>query len=176
MDPQDVADRTQQMLGLFGIDDAADRRLDTLSKGMRQKVVISAALLHSPEVLLLDEPLSGLDANAAMVVKDIVRGLADRGKAVLYCSHMLDVVERLCERVIILNRGEILADGPTAELVASARQGTLETVFHWLTSGEDHEQRARALLDVVQQEPAQDAEQPVLLDGPDDDQPPRRRK
>ncbi|MHC4404290.1 MAG: ABC transporter ATP-binding protein [Planctomycetota bacterium] len=164
MEPDEIAARAEQMLDLFQIAQTADRRLDTLSKGMRQKVVVSAALLHDPEVVLLDEPLSGLDANAAVLVKDIVRGLAERGKAVLYCSHMLDVVERLCERVIILNRGRIIADGPTEELVSRAGRHTLEKLFHTLTGAENHEATARALLDAVHQGPSGDSEEPIPLD------------
>ena len=146
MEPEAVAERSAQMLELFQIRDAADRRLDTLSKGMRQKVVISAALLHDPEVVLFDEPLSGLDANAAWMIKDIVRGLADRGKTILYCSHILDVVERLCERVIILDRGEIVADGMTTELLSSSKRATLETLFRSLTATEDHQELVGAFL------------------------------
>jgi ABC-2 type transport system ATP-binding protein len=146
MEPQHTAERIQQLLQLFGIAEAANRRLDTLSKGMRQKVVLSAALLHDPDVIVFDEPLSGLDANAAHTVKDIVRGLADRGKTVLYCSHMLDIVERLCERVIILDRGMIVADGPTSELLSSGQNNSLETVFRALTSTEEQRELARAFL------------------------------
>jgi ABC-2 type transport system ATP-binding protein len=146
MEPDEVAERSARMLELFELKDAADRRLDTLSKGMRQKVVISAALLHDPEVILLDEPLSGLDANAALLIKEIVRGLAERGKTVLYCSHILDVVERLCERVIILDKGEIVADGMTAELLSSSHRGTLETLFRTLTATEDNRESVAAFL------------------------------
>ena len=157
MSPREVAERSKRMLSLLKIDGVADRRLDTLSKGMRQKVVISAALLHDPDVVLFDEPLSGLDANAAVMIKDIVRGLAERGKAILYCSHMLDVVERLCERVIILNQGEILADGATAELIGSGKRGTLETVFRSLTTAEDHAELAGAFLDAIDQKQVSEA-------------------
>lgn len=146
MEPAEVAERTARMLELFQIKDAADRRLDTLSKGMRQKVVISAALLHDPEIVLFDEPLSGLDANAAWMIKDIVRGLADRGKTVLYCSHILDVVERLCERVIILDRGRVVADGMTSELLSSSKRATLETLFRSLTASEDQQELVGAFL------------------------------
>jgi ABC-2 type transport system ATP-binding protein len=95
---------------------------------------------------LFDEPLSGLDANAALLIKEIVRGLADRGKTVLYCSHILDVVERLCERVIILDRGEIVADGMTAELLSSSKRATLETLFRSLTATDDHKELVGAFL------------------------------
>jgi ABC-2 type transport system ATP-binding protein len=143
---EDVAERSARMLEMFQIRDVSDRRLDTLSKGMRQKVVIAAALLHDPEVVLFDEPLSGLDANAALMIKDIVRGLADRGKTVLYCSHILDVVERLCERVIILDKGQIVADGMTSELLSTSKRSTLETLFRSLTVSEDHQELVGAFL------------------------------
>lgn len=163
METEEVAERSARMLELFQLKDAADRRLDTLSKGMRQKVVISAALLHDPEVVLFDEPLSGLDANAALLIKDIVRGLAERGKTVLYCSHILDVVERLCERVIILDRGAIVADGMTTELLSSSKRGTLETLFRSLTATEDNQELVGAFLGSLGTERGQQA--PVLPQG-----------
>jgi ABC-2 type transport system ATP-binding protein len=149
MDPADVDQRSRRTLELFGIKDSAQSRIDTLSKGMRQKVVITAALIHDPEVLLFDEPLSGLDANAARVVKDVVRGLADRGKTVLYCSHVLDVVERLCDRVIILDQGRIVADGTPAQLKDAAQRETLESVFRSLTSSENQDEIASDLVEAV---------------------------
>ena len=157
MEDEEIAERSKQMLELFQLKDAADRRLDTLSKGMRQKVVISAALIHDPEIVLFDEPLSGLDANAAWLIKDIVRGLADRGKTILYCSHILDVVERLCERVIILDRGRIVADGMTAELLSSSKRATLETLFRSLTTSEDNQELVGAFLASFNAERAQEA-------------------
>jgi ABC-2 type transport system ATP-binding protein len=149
MEPAEIDERGRKMLQLFAIADSANKRIDTLSKGMRQKVVISAALLHDPDVLLFDEPLSGLDANAARTIKDLVRGLADRGKTVLYCSHMLDIVERLCDRVIILDKGQMVADGSPRELMSSTHRETLETVFRSLTSHEDQAEIAEALVNAV---------------------------
>ena len=154
MDPADVDQRSRRTLELFGIKDSAQSRIDTLSKGMRQKVVITAALIHDPEVLLFDEPLSGLDVNAARVVKDVVRGLADRGKTVLYCSHVLDVVERLCDRVIILDHGRIVADGTPAQLKDAAQRETLESVFRSLTSSENQDEIASDLVEAVSGTPA----------------------
>ena len=152
LEPDRIAERTHTLLKTFKIADAENQRLDTLSKGMRQKVVIAAAVLHDPEVVLFDEPLSGLDANAARSVKDLVRGLADRGKTVLYCSHLLDIVERLCDRIIILDQGRIVADGPTAELVGAGGRGSLEGLFRDLTGGEDTRQLAEAMLDSIQKD------------------------
>lgn len=134
MDPDQVDATGRRMLELFGLDPAAaGRRLAALSKGQRQRVALTAAVLHDPAVVILDEPLSGLDANAALAVKDLVRGLADRGRTVLYCSHFLDIVERLCDHVLILDRGVLVAQGPPAELIAARGKGTLEQVFRELT-------------------------------------------
>lgn len=149
MEPQQIDERMRRFLELFGISKAANQRIDTLSKGMRQKVVISAALIHDPEILLLDEPLSGLDANAVRTIKDIVRQLADRGKTVFYCSHMLDVVERLCDRVIILNEGSVIADGTPQELMQSSRRESLENVFRSLTTSEDQAEIAAAFVEAL---------------------------
>jgi ABC-2 type transport system ATP-binding protein len=101
---------------------------------MKQKVAITASLLHDPPVVLFDEPLNGLDANAAFVVKEILRNMAKEGKAVLFCSHVMEVVERLCDRVIIIDHGQILADGRIGELTSNA---SLEDTFRTLTSSKD---------------------------------------
>jgi len=149
MPPELLAVRSKQMLEFFDIEKVADHRIDTLSKGMRQKVIITAALLHDPDVILLDEPLAGLDANAARMIKDILKGLADRGKTILFCSHMLDVVERLCDRVIILDEGSIVADGNPKDLMTSEKTDTLEKVFIKLTGMGDYSELAQALIETV---------------------------
>ena len=112
------------------------RRLDGYSKGMRQKVLLSAALLHNPDVLMLDEPLSGLDVNAGLMVRDLIAALAAEGKTVLYSSHVLDVVERVCDRALIIHEGRLIADGSLESLKASTRKGRLEDVFRQLTDAE----------------------------------------
>ena len=108
-------------------------RLDSYSKGMRQKILIGAALLHNPEIILLDEPLSGLDVNAAILIKDLLAALAADGKTILYSSHVLDVVERICDRVLIIHQGALIADGSAESLKASTHEETLEDVFRNLT-------------------------------------------
>lgn len=131
---RDLRFRIGKFLQLFQMGAEASQRMAGYSKGMKQKVAIAAALLHDPPVVLLDEPLNGLDANAAFVVKEILRSLAREGKAVLFCSHVLEVVERLCDRVVILDRGQIAADGPMERIKATAG---LEDFFRRLTSSED---------------------------------------
>jgi len=130
-------------------DTLADKPLSAYSKGMRQKVVITSALLHNPKVVFLDEPLNGLDANAALSLKTLITSLAREGKTIIYCSHILDVVERMCERVVIIHEGRIVADGTVAELRERAGVPTLEAAFNKLTATENllarAEEFARAL-------------------------------
>ena len=130
-------DRLQKRIAgiLETFDLSTDRvsRLDTYSKGMRQKILIAAALLHNPDLILLDEPLSGLDVNAAIMVKDLIAALAADGKTILYASHVLDVVEKVCDRVLIIDNGSLIADGTPEGLKASTKQSTLEDVFRKLT-------------------------------------------
>ena len=129
--------RSNELLELFGLEADKHQRMREYSKGMRQKVLIASALLHRPEVLFLDEPLDGLDANAALVVKEVLKQLAAQGRTILFCSHILDVVERMCTRIVIINEGRQIADG-TAEQIRD-RTGTrsLEEAFSQLTGVRD---------------------------------------
>jgi ABC-2 type transport system ATP-binding protein len=127
--------RTDELLELFGLVPHRRQRMFEFSKGMKQKVVLAAALLHQPEVLFLDEPLDGLDANVALVVKELLRRLAAQGRTVLFCSHILDVVERTCTRIVIVDRGHKVAEGTAAELIARTGTATLEHAFNRLTGG-----------------------------------------
>ncbi len=135
----EVDARVEQTLESFELTKLADRRIDTLSKGQRQKAVLATAVLHDPDVLLLDEPLNGLDVAGARHLRELVEGWARAGKTVLYCSHILDVVERVCSEVIILAAGEVVAHASTAELVARSEDETLESVFHSLVRSRDVE-------------------------------------
>jgi ABC-2 type transport system ATP-binding protein len=116
------------------------------SKGMKQKVVIAAALVHDPQVLFLDEPLNGLDANATLTVKEVLRGLAERGRTVVYSSHLMDVVERVTHRVVILDRGAVVADGPPEALRARTGDASLEELFSRLTGGDAAQVHSRGIL------------------------------
>jgi ABC-2 type transport system ATP-binding protein len=104
---------------------------------MKQKVVLAAALIHRPRVLILDEPLDGLDANTARVVKELLRTLAAQGCAVLFCSHILEVVERVCTRIVVINKGQQIAAGTPAEIAASTGTATLDDAFAKLTGVRD---------------------------------------
>lgn len=125
--------RIGSILETFGLSSDRVSRLDAYSKGMRQKILIAAALLHDPELILLDEPLSGLDVNAAIMIKDLLAALAASGKTIVYSSHVLDVVEKICDRVLIIDKGRLIADSSADKLKASTGQATLEDVFRALT-------------------------------------------
>lgn len=136
--------RIKQFIAFFDLsyETLTDKLLGAYSKGMRRKVVITAALLHNPAVVFFDEPLDGLDANAAVGFKALIQTLAREGKTIVYSSHILDVVERVCDRVVIIDKGKLLLDGRPDELVASHNAGTLEKLFTQLTGGSELEQRA----------------------------------
>jgi len=143
--PQEAAfARIKQFIAFFDLsfETLTDKLLGAYSKGMRRKVVITAALLHNPPVVFFDEPLDGLDANAAVGFKALIQTLAREGKTVVYSSHILDVVERVCSRVIIIDKGKLVLDGKPDELVAASGAGTLEKLFTQLTGGAEMEQRA----------------------------------
>ncbi len=129
--------RAQELLQLFGLAEQRHQRIAQYSKGMRQKVLIAAALLHTPEVLFLDEPLTGLDANSAAIVKELLRSLAAQGKTIFFCSHILEVVERICSRIIIIDKGRTVIEGTAADICAKTGTPTLEQAFMQLTGVRD---------------------------------------
>ena len=138
-----------EFLRLFGMEDVMHQRLSSYSKGMKQKVLISSALIHNPDLIFLDEPLSGLDANSVLIFKELVRHLAEQGKTIFYCSHVLDVVERLCKRVIIIEKGEIVADAQIEQLKEVTARKSLEEVFQKLTDTSEVSDIARAFGSVI---------------------------
>jgi ABC-2 type transport system ATP-binding protein len=141
-----VKRRAAEFLEVFELSERLGARIQTLSKGMRQKVLLTSALLSDPEVVFLDEPLSGLDVNATILVKELIRALARGGKTVFYCSHVMDVVERVCDRIVILDGGRIAAQGSFDELQAARGGGSLEEIFARLTSAGGQEERAQKLI------------------------------
>jgi len=142
--------RRQELLELFGLRDAQHQRLSEFSKGMRQKVLIAAALMHGPEVLFLDEPLDGLDANAAAVMKELLKKLASQGRTILFCSHILEVVERICTRIVVINGGRQVADGTADEICRATGTATLEEAFSRLTGVRDVGQVASDFLSALE--------------------------
>ena len=143
-----LAAKIDGFLSLFGLTVAADQSIASYSKGMRQKIVISAALMHDPSVVLFDEPETGLDVTTTMMLRHLVRLLAERGKAILYSSHILEVVERVCDKVIVLHKGDVVADDSIERLRTLLSRTSLEGVFSELVIREDPAQLARDLVDV----------------------------
>lgn len=141
-----LAHRTTALLRFWGLGATADQAMTAYSKGMKQKVLLAAALVHDPPVLLLDEPLTGLDAHAVLQVRALLTALAAAGKTVLYSSHLLDAVEKVADRVIVIRDGRILQSGSPAEIMAAAGEDTLEDAFSRLTSDGDAEAEAARLM------------------------------
>jgi ABC-2 type transport system ATP-binding protein len=124
--------------------------ISSYSKGMRQKVLVAAALLHDPKLLIFDEPLSGLDVASGRLFKDLLEMLAAQGKAVLYISHVLETVEQVCNRVIVIAGGKVLADAPPSELTALMSLPNLESVFAQLVQQQDTRAAAEKIVEVMQ--------------------------
>ena len=136
-----IEERSRKMLDSFGLLNNIDQRMDSFSKGMRQKVLITSGLLHNPSIVIMDEPLSGLDANAVIRLKELLQALKQEGKTIFYCSHMMDVVEKVSDRIVLINNGSIIADGTIEELRQNSAD-SLEQIFSRLTSGGDQVQKA----------------------------------
>jgi ABC-2 type transport system ATP-binding protein len=141
--------KANRLLTLLGLESWRHSPISLYSKGMKQRVLIAAALLHDPKLLIFDEPLSGLDVISARLFKDLLQQLAEQGKAVLYISHVLEVVESVCHRVIVIAKGKILADAPPAMLKTSLALANLESVFAQLIQQQDTQSVARELVDVM---------------------------
>ena len=148
LDPNRCRHTGERLLDLFGLHDARYGTLATFSKGMRQRVLLAAALLHDPELLILDEPFSGLDVSADLLFRTFLQALAREGRTILFSSHRLDVVEKVCERVVILHRGKVVADGRIADL-RNDRTPTLEGVFAEVTQQEDYSAIATDIVNAV---------------------------
>ena len=141
--------KINELLRLFSLFQQRRSVIASYSKGMRQKVLISAAILHNPDLLIFDEPLSGLDVTSALVFKNLVEALARDGKTILYSSHVLEVVEKPCSRVIILHEGKVVADDSVSNLRTLMKLPSLERIFTELVVEEDTEAIAREIVDIV---------------------------
>lgn len=138
--------RSDELLRLFDLAEAADDPIDSYSHGMQQKTALAAALVHDPRVLVLDEPTVGLDPKSARLIKDILRQLADRGAAVFVSTHILEIAERMCDRIGIISRGRLIAMGTMSELRSqSDGQDSLEDIFLSLTGGTEYAEIAEVL-------------------------------
>lgn len=146
---RESAERIDGLLRRLSLYDDRHASISGYSKGMRQKVLIAAALMHNPELILLDEPFSGLDVASALVLRSLIQELAVRGKVVLFSSHELDTVERVCTRVVILHRGKLVANDTIEHLRSLMEQPTLEGIFSQLAVEQDTESIARQIADLI---------------------------
>jgi ABC-2 type transport system ATP-binding protein len=137
LDRQRLAQRTEELLRVLDLNEAADNTIDSYSHGMQQKASLAAALMHDPKVLVLDEPTVGLDPKSARLIKDILRQMAERGTAVFLSTHILEIAERMCDRIGIIDKGELVAVGTMNELRSLGKAGetSLEDIFLGLTGG-----------------------------------------
>ncbi len=149
--PDLVNERANQLLELFYLQDARWLAISNYSKGMKQRVLIAAALLHDPDVLIFDEAQSGLDIANSLLFRHVLRELAARGKAVLYISHVLELVEKVCDHIVVIHNGRIVADDSVAGLRTLLRRPNLEGVFMQLVQQDDLESRARAITSAMTQ-------------------------
>lgn len=147
----EVADeKGQRLMELFSLKDVYHSRISSFSKGMKQKILIISSLLHNPDLLFFDEPINGLDANSVQVFKEILSQLAAQGKTIFYSSHIMDVVEKISSRIVLLNGGNIVADGSFHDLQEQNAEGSLEEIFNQLTGFNEHKSIAEQFVSVVQ--------------------------
>ncbi|KEI04404.1 ABC transporter ATP-binding protein [Clostridium botulinum] len=151
LDYEKTLSRSEKLMEILGIGNMFNTRLCSYSKGMRQKVSIIASLLHNPDILFLDEPLSGLDANSVMIIKEVLSLLASQGKTIFYSSHIMDVVEKISSRIVLLNDGNIVADGTFEELKKSSSENSLENIFNDLTGFTNHKSIAESFTSIIEE-------------------------
>lgn len=149
MSERTIDEKASSMLRLLGLESWRFSPMSLYSKGMRQRVLMAAALMHDPKMLIFDEPLSGLDVLSSRFFRDLLQELAAAGKAVLYISHVLEIVEQLCDRVIVIGQGKILADAPPAELTTLMQLPSLERVFAQLVRQQDTRSAAREMVQAM---------------------------
>lgn len=141
--------RIDSLLQVFSLWPQRRVAVGSYSKGMRQRILLIAALMDNPDVLILDEPMSGLDVTSSLVLKHVIQELSLRGKAIFFCSHVLEVVEKICSQLIILRKGEVIAYGPTSGVLESIGQSSLEGTFLQLVEDRDVAKIANDIVSVV---------------------------
>jgi len=144
-----AARRIDALLGIFGLQTDRDAPMSAYSKGMRQKILLSAALVHNPSIIILDEPCSGLDVGATLVVRSLIQRLAGSGRIVIYSSHELEMVERVCSEVLILKEGRVAAHAATALLRQQVNAASLEDAFRALVFTTDVDAVAGEIVDAI---------------------------
>jgi ABC-2 type transport system ATP-binding protein len=139
----------ERLLQLFSLWSHRDVTMGSYSKGMRQRILLIAALMDNPDILILDEPLSGLDVTSMLVIRNLLQELTARGKSVFYCSHIMEVVEKVCSHLMILRKGQVIAQGATTEVIEKMGKSTLESAFLHVVEEQDLAQIACDIASVV---------------------------
>jgi len=148
--PKETAQaKAGRLLEALDLEQSANKLIRGYSKGMRQKILIVSAMLHDPDLIILDEPFSGLDANAVSVFKEIFHEASRQGKALIFCSHILEVVERLADRVLIIKDGKELVTGTPEQIISKTGFASLDKAFNQLTGAGDVDERARHIVDII---------------------------
>lgn len=148
MDTTKADERITQLMTVFKMEDNLHKRIDSFSKGMKQKVLIISGLINNPDIIFLDEPLNGLDANAVIIFKEMLTQLAKQGKTIFYSSHLMDVVEKISDRIILLNDGVVVADG-SYESLKGTGSDTLEELFSKLTNGSEDVEETKSAMETL---------------------------
>jgi ABC-2 type transport system ATP-binding protein len=149
MEPSRMRGKIESFLELFSLFPHRHISLSSYSKGMRQRILLISALMDNPDVLILDEPLSGLDVTTALIFKNLIQALSAKGKTIFYCSHVLEVVEKVCSRLLILRKGQVIASGATEEVRQRIGQASLEGIFLHLVEDRDVTQVANHIAEAV---------------------------
>ena len=142
--------KIDELLRLLSLSVQKYAPISSYSKGMKQKIMMIAALLHNPDILIFDEPLSGLDVSSILIVRNLLKSLAAQGKAVLYSSHVLEIVEKICSRVLVIHGGDLVADDSIENLRNLMQLPSLEDIFMQLVQHENYEQIAQQMVEVIQ--------------------------
>ncbi len=142
LEPNLINYRGFELCRVFDIHTNLDERIGSYSKGMKQKLLIVSSMLHNPDLLIFDEPLNGMDANSVMIFKEVLSSLAKSGKTILYSSHIMDVVEKVSDRILLLNEGKIVANGRFEELANSSEFESLESLFNEITGFDEYKELA----------------------------------
>ena len=146
----EIPDRVRRLVDLLDLQEAANKRIAGYSRGMKQKLLLGSGLIHNPKLLILDEPFSGLDANSQSVFKELVRKFAGSGRIVIFCSHILEVVERVCDKLLIIDHGRKLSEGTPKEIIAEHQAESLSAAFNKLTGATDIDDRAGDILEALE--------------------------
>jgi ABC-2 type transport system ATP-binding protein len=150
LNPEHTREKAEALMKIFEMQPHINQRISTFSKGMRQKVLICSSLLHNPDLIFMDEPLSGLDANSVIMVKEMLIHLSREGKTIFYSSHLMDVVEKISDRIILIDQGKVVADGSFDELNRLSNDENLEKMFTRLTGNTNHGEKAEAFINAFE--------------------------